>query len=191
MNVADRFSKLVSELFYPPVVTAATLLVAWAAVRNITLIQLLVALTSAVVVPLAVVTVGVARRSVTSHQVPVRQQRLGPGVIVLISVAVGGTILLYLRTPAPFVNVYFSGALCALILLVCTVRIKVSVHLGTIAAAAASLALFVDLSGLWLLAAAPLIAWARVRQRDHTPTEIGLGLILGAIVPCVYWLAVS
>jgi putative transposase len=66
--------------------------------------------------------------------------------------------------------------------------IKASVHVGT--ATAVLLLLGITYGGYFflLLALIPLLAWSRVKMKQHTPSEVIIGSILGIVITLIMYL---
>lgn len=60
-------------------------------------------------------------------------------------------------------------------------RIKLSLHMASLAFAAVSMLALWRIAGLVALALLPVLAWARVRMARHTPAEVIGGTVLGAV----------
>lgn len=179
------FARLVTEVLAPaPTVAVLVLLVAWhsaptaaEAVRWGTLAALFVS-----VMPFLYVVRGVRRGGLTDHHVGVRQQRPIPLLVGVASMLVG--LILLVRWGAPrdlvaLVAVVATGLVTSLLV---TLVWKLSIHAVVVSGAVTILALVFG-PPLWVLAPlVPLVCWARVAVRDHTPAQTLAGALLGAAV---------
>lgn len=179
---------IVSEVLAPAPVVTAMLLAAAAvtaptraeAVRNA-----LIAAVFGALVPLGFVLYQVHRRRFTDHHVSVRAQRPIVFAVALLSVLLGTGLLVGLGAPRALLGVIVAGiigiAICGLI----TTVWKVSVHAATFTGSVVLLAYLLGPVALALLAAVPLVGWARVAVGGHTPAEAAGGTVVGGVVAAV------
>lgn len=181
----DRAARLLTELLAPSVVvTLLPLAVAWAATRAVLPTVgwgVLVALTSSIL-PMAVIIWGARSGRWDSHHVRNREGRLVPFLVLIVLSVVGLGLLIALGAPWPVIaldvimlaTLFVTGAI--------TVRWKVSMHAAVCAGAA--VVLVVTYGPAWWLSLLLVagVAWSRVRVRDHTPTQVVVGSVLGAVV---------
>lgn len=181
----DRAARLLTELLAPSVVvTLLPLAVAWAATRAVLPTVgwgVLVALTSSIL-PMAVIIWGARSGRWDSHHVRNREGRLVPFLVLIVLSLVGLGLLLALGAPWPVIaldvimlaTLFVTGAI--------TVRWKVSMHAAVCAGAA--VVLVVTYGPAWWLSLLLVagVAWSRVRVRDHTPAQVVVGSVLGAVV---------
>lgn len=181
----DRAARLLTELLAPSVVvTLLPLAVAWAATRAVLPTVgwgVLVALTSSIL-PMAVIIWGARSGRWDSHHVRNREGRLVPFLVLIVLSVVGLGLLIALGAPWPVIaldvimlaTLFVTGAI--------TVRWKVSMHAAVCAGAA--VVLVVTYGPVWWLSLLLVagVAWSRVRVRDHTPAQVVVGSVLGAVV---------
>lgn len=178
---SERLARAATEILAPAVLaTALPMVVAthadgiWPGLAW----GLLAALFSAVL-PYAFIWCGVRRGRLTDHHIGVRRQRRTPLMLGLLSVLTGLLLLVLLGAPhevaAVVVVMFVVGAVVTAVNEVW----KVSVHS---AVAAGCLTVLVIVFGPSLLAAVPLVvlvAWSRVRLRDHTIAQVLAGTAVG------------
>lgn len=178
----DLFARGTTEVLAPwVVVLALPLAVGWQATHSLgpTLLWgLLVSLTSSVI-PMGVIVWGARTGRWDGHHVRDRTGRLVPFAALIISSAIGLTLLLTLG--APWLLTALDVSMLALLLVTgaITVRWKISMHAAVSAGAVVILALTYH-PLLWALS--PLvaaIAWSRVQLGDHTVTQVVVGAIVG------------
>ena len=102
--------------------------------------------------------------------------------IALASVVVGLLVLLWLDAPRALFALVAAMVAGLAVALAITSFWKISIHAASAAGTVASLSILVS---PWWLLAAPLVAltgWARVEIRDHTPVQVSVGAIVGAVV---------
>ncbi len=127
------------------------------------------------------------RGQVTDIHVRVRQQRLRPLAMTLVSMA--GTLLALALVGAPLpllrlgIAIWVQWALLTLI----TFRWQISMH-GAAMGTAATIFWSIQGMGSWpVLTLVPIVGWARVRLRRHTKLQVAAGAALGALTTA--WLA--
>jgi membrane-associated phospholipid phosphatase len=136
----------------------------------------LVGMLFTVVVPAAIVDVGVRRGRYTDHHLSRREQRAVPLGLSAASVLIGLAVLALAGAPRPIVTV--------LVVTTLTLLWKVSLHVAVVGAAACVLTLLGGSGGgsLWALSwlAVPVVGWARLRLTAHTLAQVVVGCVLGA-----------
>lgn len=68
-------------------------------------------------------------------------------------------------------------------------RIKISIHVGTITAFATSLVLIYGLLLAPVFLFIPLVSWARIKTKNHTPREVVAGGIVGFLLTIAVYIA--
>ncbi|WP_173123405.1 phosphatase PAP2 family protein [Kibdelosporangium persicum] len=180
-----RYARLVTELLAPwiwvfglPFVVAAQATrdlggtVLWGAVVGVT----------GSLVPMAVVLRGVKQGKYDSHHVTVREHRLIPFLVTILSVGTGWLILGVGGAPPQMLALSVSLFVSLLVMLGITFGLswKVSMHSGVAAGAMVVLAVTF---GPWLALVGvlvALVAWSRVALGDHTTGQVIAGVLVGA-----------
>jgi membrane-associated phospholipid phosphatase len=176
---------MVTEVLAPaPIVAVLPLIVAWYSTPTAVMAIAwgLTASLFASVLPFTVILVGVRRGRFTDHHVGVRQQRALPMLMGIASVLIGLGLLVVFRAPRQLVALVAAMTVGLSVSLLVTLWWKVSVHTAVAAGAAVVLVL---VFGPALLAVWPLvglIGWSRVTLGDHTPAQVVVGALLGAVV---------
>lgn len=125
---------------------------------------------------------------ITDCHVGVREQRVWPFVVALLSGAVGVAMLYTTAAPHPLVALGVVYLVVGLALAVLSLQWKVSVHSGVLAAAIMSLALIGYHDALYALALVPLVMWARTYRGKHTLAQGLVPLLMVAILtPLAYY----
>lgn len=136
----------------------------------------------AVMLPLLYVVWEVYRGNISDVHVPDREQRFRPFLVALAASTAVWIIFAWWPAPPMFRMLALANGLQTLVFFVITMRWKVSLH----SAAAGGLTVLglsaFSSTGLWLLLAVPLIAWARVRLHRHTLAQTVVGAALGAVI---------
>lgn len=181
-----RTARVITEVFAPwVVVMLLPLSVAWKATEYRILPTLgwgLLAAATSSLIPQAVIVWGARRGRWDGHHVRDRAGRLIPFIALIGSGAIGLTALWLGGAPWPLVALDITMLALVIIAGVITVRWKVSMHAAAAGGAAVVLAVFYG--PLWWAATIVVaaIAWSRVQLRDHTPAQVAVGALLGALV---------
>ena len=179
-----RMARLVTEVMSPVVLIVVVILIVAVDSAGVVrgLMLGLVAIFFAAGFPYGLVLMGVRRGQLTDHHVSLREQRPRMMAIALASVVVGLLVLLWLDAPRALFALVAAMVAGLAVALAITSFWKISIHAASAAGTVASLAILVS---PWWLLAAPLVAltgWARVEIRDHTPVQVSVGAIVGAVV---------
>ncbi|GLZ78529.1 hypothetical protein Afil01_33360 [Actinorhabdospora filicis] len=133
-------------------------------------------------VPMAIVVRGVRRGTIRSgHHIGDRTERYVPMIAAVVVAGALCAVLALGGAPPPMVAVTVAMLVSAVVCLAITARWKVSVHAAVAAGSAAILTAFYGIvtGPLWLVAVA--VCWSRVRLGAHTPRQVLIGALLGAI----------
>jgi hypothetical protein len=190
-DTRHRMARLVTEVMSPVVLIVAVILIV--AVHSAGLVRGLalglVAVFFAGGFPYGLVLIGVRRGRLTDHHISRREQRPPVMAIALASVVCGLLVLRWLDAPRALFALMAAMVAGLVVALAITSFWKISIHAATAAGTVASLAILVS---PWWLIASPLVVltgWARVEIRDHTPVQVLVGAIVGAVVAAdVLWL---
>lgn len=133
-----------------------------------------------VVIPAAIVDVGVRQGRYTDHHLSRREQRAVPLGLAAASVLVGLAVLALAGAPRSIVALQVAVLATVLVATTVTLWWKVSFHVAVVAAAACVLTLLGG--GWWALSwlAVPVVGWARLRLTAHTLAQVIVGGVLGA-----------
>jgi len=132
--------------------------------------------------PYALVLIGVRRGLLTDHHISRREQRPRIMAIALASAVAGLVVLRWLDAPRALFALLAAMVAGVAVALAVTSFWKISIHAASAAGTVACLAILVS---PWWLVLAPLVVltgWARVEIRDHTPVQVLVGAIVGAVV---------
>lgn len=127
----------------------------------------------------------------SDEDVSVRQQRTELYLFGIATVAVGMVVLMLLGLPKPFVALLVSALVLGVLGVAINSFWKISVHGGSVAATATVAALYSPELAILLWLGALAVAWARVRTGNHTPMQVGAGMLLSSIVVLLVFRAVA
>ena len=133
-----------------------------------------------VVVPAAIVDVGVRQGRYTDHHLTRREQRAVPLGLAAASVATGVVVLAVAGAPRAIVALQVAVLTTLAVATLVTLVWKVSLHVAVVCAAAAVLTVLGG--GWWAVSwlAVPAVAWSRARLEAHTRPQLVVGALLGA-----------
>ncbi|AEV88564.1 hypothetical protein ACWT_7554 [Actinoplanes sp. SE50] len=185
INAGERVARIVSEVLAPAVLVAALLMVVgWHAGQTPGVSRWwgLPGAIFAAVIPLGYVLHGVRTGRLTDHHIPDRADRRVPLLFGIVSLGVGLIVLVLLGAPREVLALLMAGAAGLVVFALVTHWWKMSIHAGV---AAGALATLTAVYGPVVLAGAPLVllgGWARVRLAAHTPAQVMVGALAGAVV---------
>lgn len=183
--LARRIPRIITEVFAPPpVVTALVLVMAWHSTGFTAdaLKWALLAITFTSLIPTLVILRGVHGRHLTDHHIRERAQRPVPLLLGVVAVLAGVAVLAASGAPTEMTALVAAmGAGLGTATLI-TLAWKISLHVSV---AAGALAILASVFGTWCYAFVPvvvLVAWARVRLGAHDVPQVVAGAILGVTV---------
>ncbi|GAB4210130.1 MAG: phosphatase PAP2 family protein [Roseiflexaceae bacterium] len=179
------FGQRVSRIFHPIILNiCAFLIVGFHALpsRTAGLGWTVASLLVQVVPPTVFYTIRARQGAYSDEDVSDRHQRNELYLFALATVVIGTLVLLPFGLPRPFLALMLSalaiGLICALVNLVW----KISIHGASIASTATVALLYSRELGVALWLCALLVAWARIRTRNHTPLQVLAGFAVAALV---------
>jgi hypothetical protein len=178
-------ARVVTEVFAPATVASLLLVVvAWHSAPGTpaALGWAVVAVLFAGLIPMAYIIRGVRRRRLTDHHVGLRQQRILPLLVGILSVLLGIGLLVLAQAPRDLVALVAAMAVGLGSSLLVTLAWKISIHVVVVAGAVVIVALVFGPVAVSLVPLVLLVAWARVALQDHTPAQALAGAALGALV---------
>lgn len=191
IRARNRAARLLSEVFQPPVVVTALLLVspalepgfpgnAWFGA---------VAAFFVCVLPLGAVLLLVKLGKVTDHHVSRREQRAPVLAMAVASLLVGLGVLTAINAPQSVVVMVLAVVGGVVLTAVVSLFWKISGHAGAIAASTAIAVLMLGAAWSPLLLLIPAVAWSRVVVRAHTVAQVVAGaFISGGLITGLWWI---
>lgn len=184
---ADRMAEIISYIFHPLLVVVPTLVIAMVSLGS-TLGQAIfwTVLSIAIVnLPMALLLFwGVRSGKYSDASVSIREQRTS-------IYAVGGTCLVILlavliigKAPVVIIACLVSAVIATALGYWINRYTKLSLHSAAMAGCTAVLLWTAPLIGVVMAIFAPLVGWARIRLKHHTPVQILIGWMVSMI--CVF-----
>ena len=184
-GVLDRIAVVVSEVLAPAILVAVLLLVVgWHAgeTPGVSRWWGLPGAVFAAVIPLGYVLHGVRRGRLTNHHIPERADRRIPLLFGTASLIAGLLLLLALGAPREVLALLTAGGVGLAVFALVTHWWKMSIHAGV---ASGTVAALTAVYGPAVLLGTPLVllgCWARVRLTAHTPAQVVVGALVGALI---------
>jgi membrane-associated phospholipid phosphatase len=186
-SLGDRFAELVSYIFHPLLVVIPTLVIAMTRLGSTFGQAIFWTVLSVAIVnlPMALLLFwGVRSGKYSDPSVSIREQRTS-------IYAVGGTCLVILlivlivgKAPAVIIACLISAVIATALGYWINRYTKLSLHSAAMAGCTAVLLWTAPLIGVIMAIFAPLVGWARIRLKHHTPVQILIGWTLSII--CVF-----
>ncbi|UKA60953.1 phosphatidic acid phosphatase [Arthrobacter sp. FW306-2-2C-D06B] len=184
-----RVARVLTEVFQPPAVVTALLLISPAVQPGFpgTIWFGVLAALFVCVLPLAYVLLMVKLGKLSDHHVSDRKERAPLLMLALVSVVVGLLVLNLIHAPTS-VSVMILALIGGITVLAAVSLLwKISGHASAISAAAVMVALMFGPAWLPLLLLVPAVGWSRVVLRDHTRGQVIAGSLFGGVVIAGLW----
>lgn len=184
-----RAAHVISEVFQPPLVVAALLVVSPSSEPGFpgTIWYGLLALAFVCGMPFAAVLALVRLGKLTDHHVSNRKQRFPVLMMTAGSVLAGLLVLTVVGAPQSVVAMVLAIVGGIVVLAAVSLFWKMSGHASAIACSAVIGVLMLGPAGLALLLLIPAVGWARVVLQAHTPGQVLAGSMFGGIVMAGAW----
>jgi len=184
---ADRLAEVVSYVFHPLLVVIPTLVIAMTSLGS-TLGQAIfwTVLSIAIVnLPMAILLFwGVRSGKYSDASVSVREQRTSIYAIGGVCLVILLAVLILSKAPVVIIACLISAVIATAIGYWVNRYTKLSLHSAAMAGCTAVLLWTAPLIGVIVAIFAPLVGWARIRLKHHTPVQILIGWMVSMI--CVF-----
>ena len=111
----------------------------------------------------------------------IREQRAKPLFFSLASAFVGVGILYLVDAPREIVWLCIAYLINGIVFTLITPLWKISFHSGVAAGCVTALTLLVSIQLAWFFLLLPLIAWARVHRKRHTPLQTVVATLIAVV----------
>ena len=180
---SQKAASVISLVFNPAVTAAFTFLILLYPLQSIQTFLFLMAtcLTFGTMIPLVMMYQLTKRGLISDFNVSVRQERARPFVGAAVSYLAGGGALLLLRAPTIIIALMLCYAGNTAIMLLITLRWKISIHASGVAGPTTALVYSIGTwAAVFFILLIP-VGWARVQLKAHTPWQIFAGALVAAI----------
>jgi hypothetical protein len=132
--------------------------------------------------PLAYLLIGIKRGFVSDMELSVRSERPRFILISLASDVLALVILRFLDGPYLLSLIVLTYFFLAVTMLTISSFWKISMHMAGVGGFSTALVFVFGAPALWAFISLPLVAWARLHRRKHTPAQLVAGALAGALV---------
>ena len=133
-------------------------------------------------IPLAYLKIGIKRGWVSDMEMTRRSDRPRFILISLSSDVLALLILQTLHGPHLLSVIVLTYFCLAITMLTISSFWKISLHMAGVSGFATALLYVFGFPAIWAFLSLPLVAWARLHRRKHTPAQLVAGAIAGALV---------
>ena len=181
-NRSEKIARWVSDYFSPPVMAAATLLmvaiftgtsVIWGSISVFILVG--------IGLPTLYVFWLVKKKMVSDFHIPIRSQRIRPMIFMLVTTVISLFLLIGLHTPRFLMILSLAAFGQLIIIFVITLKWKISGHAAAVSTFSALCWLFYGSLAGFVFILIPIVIWARLRLKRHTPLQTLAGTVLGLL----------
>lgn len=131
----------------------------------------------------------VHRRKLDGIFINPRQQRSRIYLLAIGCAIIGYIVLIIFDAPELLRAAFLSGLIAVTVFMIVNLFWKISLHTAFITASVTVLIIVYGEAAAWTVIFVPLIAWARLEMRLHTPAQVFVGTLLSvSIVTIVFYL---
>ncbi len=132
--------------------------------------------------PLLYIIIGVRRGKLSDIDVSRRAERAGPFLFGILSVTIGWLVLALMNGPKNLQTVMIITAVSGAVMMVITLRWKISIHASSLGGAATMLTALYGAVVLPTFVLVALVSWSRVALRRHTIAQVVAGALAGIAI---------
>jgi hypothetical protein len=133
-------------------------------------------------IPLAYLLLGRKRGWVSDLELSNRQER-PRFILVSLSSDVLALVILWLGNGPHLLRLIVLTYFClAIVMFTISNFWKISMHMAGVGGFSTALVFVFGAPAMWAFISLPLVAWARLHRRKHTPTQLLAGMLAGALV---------
>lgn len=179
---SEKAARLISDVLSPPVVAGLSLIVvAFFAGTMIVWESIGIFLIIAIGLPTLYVFWLVNRKLITDFHIPIRRQRIKPMLVMLASAFISLGLLVIIHPPRFVILLSITAVTQLVLIFLITLKWKISGHAATISTfSILCWVLFGPIAG-FVFILIPVVIWARLRLRRHTPLQTIAGTVLGLL----------
>ncbi len=135
--------------------------------------------------PLIYILIGVRLGKLSDLDVSRRSERAGPFLFGIISVTIGWLVLALMNGPKNLQTVLIITAVSGILMMLITLRWKISIHASSLGGAATMLIVLYGAVMLPLFVLLALVSWSRVALRRHTIAQVVAGSLASIAISVV------
>jgi len=191
---ADKLAEVVSYVFHPLLVVIPTLVIAMVQLGSTLGQAIFWTVLSIVLVnlPMALLLFwGVRTGKYSDASVSIREQRTSIYAVGGVCLVILLAVLIIGKAPVVIIACLISAVIATAIGYWVNRYTKLSLHSAAMAGCTAVLLLTAPLIGVIMAIFAPLVGWARIRLKHHTPVQILIGWVLATLPVIVVFYLMS
>jgi membrane-associated phospholipid phosphatase len=179
---SERIASIFSLVFNPAIVAAfAFLILLYPENTQNSLLLIGICLAFGTLAPLALIYQLSERGLISDFYVTEKEERAKPFAGAILSYLVGSLALLSLRAPTMVTGLMLCYAVNTLIMMLTTLRWKISVHASGIAGPTTTLMYGLGPWAAIFFALLLPVGWARIKLKAHTPAQVLAGALLTVV----------
>ena len=179
----DRLARWVSILFDSSILSLPIFLAfGWIEVGTPGLVWAILILIIVTGIPLGYLLIGLKRGWVSDMEMTRRSERPRFILISLGSDAIALLLLNTLQGPHLLKLIVLTYFCLAMVMFTISSFWKISLHMAGVGGFSTALFFVFGPPALWAFLSLPLVAWARLHRKKHTPAQLAAGAIIGALV---------
>ena len=179
----DRLARWISILFDSSVLSIPIFLAfGWIDAGTIGLGWAILILIIVTGIPLAYLVIGLRYGWVSDMEMTQRSERPRFILISLSSDVLALLVLLFLHGPHLLSVIVLTYFCLAITMLTISRFWKISLHMAGVGGFSTALLFVFGIPMLWVFLSLPLVAWARLHRRKHTPAQLVIGAIAGILM---------
>jgi hypothetical protein len=179
----DRLARWISILFDSSVLSLPVFLTfGWLESDTAGLVWAILIFIIVTGIPLAYLMIGIKRGWVSDMELTERSERPRFILISLYSDVLALLILRLLHGPHLLSVIVLTYFCLAITMLTISSYWKISLHMAGVGGFATALLYVFGTPAAWAFVSLPLVAWARLHRRKHTPVQLATGAMAGVLV---------
>ncbi len=184
MSILDKIAAATSIIFSPFLVPIVTILVI---VHRYAVTELQAFLWAAIVIlfvsliPVIFIFILFRLGRVDDLHLAVKEQRISPLFFSMVSALIGAGILHLTNAPREIIWAAIAYVVNGIVFTGITLIWKISFHSGVSTGCVTVLMFLIHAKFGWLFLLIPLIGWARVHRKRHTPLQTAIGALLSVV----------
>ncbi|BCU71177.1 hypothetical protein KN1_24740 [Stygiolobus caldivivus] len=175
-----RIENMISLIFHPSVSTSLGFIVIYAVCCH-DLLDLVITLTFFSFFPFLLTLILLKLGKVSDLLVTKREER---GLLILLSFIgyLAAVLILYLTGVNLFLYISILYIINTLLIFLITLVYKISIHISVLSGVATTLTLLFGINFAFLYIVTVIVAWARVKAKEHTLSQVLSALILFSVL---------
>ena len=124
----------------------------------------------------------VSKKKIDGIFINPRRQRHRIYLLAILCAIIGYFVLVALGAPQLLVTTFITGLVAVIVFMIINLFWKISLHTAFITASVTVLIIVYGTGAAWTVLFVPLVAWARIEMRLHTPAQVFCGALLASAI---------